>query len=564
MRLEDIQYIRFNMTFVKKQFEDLFELFGKSKEFEKTNRVFLEINALRDEIETTMNLVRIRFSQNTKDDFYSKENNYIDEVSPIYDGIVHEYFQLLVNSEFKDELVKEHGQQLMTLAKLQLKTFSQEIIPNLMIENQLCSAYQKLSGSAEFDYKGKTLSMSQMGSYLSDDNREVRLESRHLVMAFYEKNESEYDRIYDELVKIRTEIAHQLGYDDYVQLGYDRYARSDYDHTMVKDFRDAVHEHIVPVAEELASKQQKRLGLDKLSFIDEPLLFKTGNAKPQGNPEWIISQGDKVFSALGCQTGDCYKKMNEQGLLDLVARKGKSGGGYCEYLNTHQMPFIFSNFNGTSGDIDILTHEFGHAFQVYQTRDFAVTDYHWPTSEACEVHSTAMEYMTWPSMNLFFNEDADKYRFTHLSTSIGFIPYIVTVDEFQHFVYENPKASPTERKEKWREIEKKYMPHKEYEDFDFYNRGGTFFRQSHIFTIPFYYIEYALAKICAYQFWRDSRNDFNATWDRYIKLCQLGGKHSFLELLSRSGVKSPFKKDTIKNLMPEIIGYFDQIDDSKM
>ena len=564
MKLDDIQYMRFNITFVKKQFEELFDLFSTSNNFEETNRVFLDINTLRDEIETTMNLVRIRFSQNTKDEFYSKENNYIDEVSPIYDGIVHEYFQLLVKSEFKEELIIEHGQQLMTLAELQLKTFSQDIIPNLMIENQLCSAYQKLSGSAEFDYNNKTLSMSQMGTYLSDDNRDVRLESRRLVMGFYEKNESEYDRIYDELVKIRTEIAHQLGYENYTQLGYDRYARSDYDHTMVAKFRDAVHEHIVPVAEKLALRQQNRLGLDKLSFIDEPLLFKTGNAKPKGNPEWIISQGDKVFSALGNETSECYKKMNEQGLLDLVARQGKSGGGYCEYLNTHQMPFIFSNFNGTSGDIDILTHEFGHAFQVYQTREFAVTDYHWATSEACEVHSTAMEYITWPSMNLFFNEDADKYRFTHLSTSIGFIPYIVTVDEFQYFVYENPNVSPTERKQKWREIEKKYMPHKDYEDFDFYSRGGTFFRQSHIFTIPFYYIEYALAKVCAYQFWRDSRADFDSTWNRYMDLCQLGGKYSFLELLRRSGIESPFEKDTLKNLMPEIIGYFNQVDDSKM
>ncbi len=564
MKLKDIQYVRFNMTYVKKQFDGLFDSFKNAKNFEGTNRAFLEINELRDEIETTMNLVRIRFSQNTKDEFYSNENNYIDEISPIYDGIISEYFKILVHNEFKENLIEEHGQQLFTLAELQLKTFSEEIIPNLKIENQLCSEYQKLSGSAEINYKGKILSMSQMGSYLSNDDREIRLESRSLVMEFYEQNESEYDRIYDELVKVRTNIAHQLGYENFVQLGYDRYARSDYDHKMVAKFRDAVHEYIVPVAEKLAKKQQDRLGLDKLSFIDDPLLFKSGNARPKGDPEWIISQGDKVFSSLGYETSECYKKMNEQGLLDLVARQGKSGGGYCEYLNTHQMPFIFSNFNGTSGDIDILTHEFGHAFQVYQTRNFDVTDYHWATSEACEVHSTAMEYITWPSMEHFFNEDADKYRFTHLSTSIGFIPYIVTVDEFQHFVYDNPNASPLERKSKWREIEKKYMPHKEYEDFDFYNRGGTFFRQSHIFTIPFYYIEYALAKICAYQFWRDSRNDFDSTWDRYINLCQLGGKFSFLDLLSKSGVDSPFENDTIKNLMPEINNFFDSIDDSKM
>lgn len=564
MKLNDIQYIRFDIDYVKEQFNELFKTFKNAKQFEDAHDTFLEINALRDRTETTMNLVRIRFSQDTTNGFYEKENDYIDEISPVYDGIIHRYYEHLVETPYKDSFLKIHGQQLFTLANLQLKTFSEAIMPELMIENQLSSAYQKLSGSAEFDYKNEKLSMSQLGAYLSDDNRSVRLEARYLVMGFYEKNEAEYDRIYHELVQVRTKIAKKLGYENYVQLGYDRYARSDYDHEMVAEFRNQVFEHIVPVAEDLAKRQQKRLGLDKLSFIDEALLFDTGNAKPKGSPEWIINKGYDVFSAFGEETTECYTKMHEGGLLDLVARKGKSGGGYCEYLNAYQMPFIFSNFNGTSGDIDILTHEFGHAFQVYQTKDFVVPEYHWATSEACEVHSTAMEYLTWPSMHHFFDDDAEKYRFTHLSTSLGFVPYIVTVDEFQHFVYENPEATPLERKTKWREVEKKYMPHKDYEDFEFYNRGGTFFRQSHIFTIPFYYIEYALAKVCAYQFWRDSREDYDMTWERYLKLCKLGGQYSFLELLKKAGVDSPFDQDTIKNIMPEMIKYLNSVDDNQL
>ncbi len=564
MKLEEIKYERFDIEQIKNEMNELLKQFTLALSYEKARNVFVEINKLRDDTETTMNLVRVRFSQDTRDNFYKLENDYVDSASPIYDGIVHKYYQTIMSSKFLTDFKNEFGEQLFVLAELQLKTFSDNILDDLKYENQLTSQYQQLSGSAEFTFDGKLMSMSQMGSYLTSDDRDTRVASRQLVMSFYEENESKYDEIYHNLVQVRTGIAHKLGYDNFVQLGYDRYARSDYDSQDVKQFRKAVLDHVVPVATSLAERQKNRLGLNNLDFIDDVLLFKTGNARPAGDPDWIVDQGNKVFSSLSNDASVCYNKMQSAGLLDLVARKGKSGGGYCEYLNTYQMPFIFSNFNGTSGDIDILTHEFGHAFQVYQTREFLVPEYHWPTSEACEVHSTSMEFLTWHKMHDFFGDDDEKYRFTHLSTSVAFIPYIVTVDEFQHYVYENPEVTPKERKDMWRTIEKKYMPSKDYSDYDFYNRGGTFFRQSHIFTIPFYYIEYALAKVCAYQLWADSRVNFDETWKRYIKLCELGGTKSFLSLLKEVDIHNPFDPKTIETVMPKILSYLNKIDDAKL
>jgi M3 family oligoendopeptidase len=564
MKLEEIKYERFDINQIENEISDLITQMSSAKSYEKAKECFLRINRLRDNTETTMNLVRVRFSQDTRDEFYKLENDYVDSVSPLYDGIVHKYYQAITGTDFLDDFKKEFGEQLFVLAELQLKTFNESILEELKYENQLCSQYQQLSGSAEFNFDGQQMSMSQMGGYITSDDRETRVASRKLVMSFYEKNEAKYDEIYHNLVQVRTDIAKKLGYDNYVQLGYDRYARSDYNAKDVKRFREAVFNHVVPVATSLAERQKNRLGLESLDFIDDVLLFKTGNARPAGNPDWIVEQGNKVFSSLSEDASTCYNKMQDAGLLDLVARKGKSGGGYCEYLNTYQMPFIFSNFNGTSGDIDILTHEFGHAFQVYQTRDFVIPEYHWPTSEACEVHSTSMEFLTWEKMHEFFGEDDEKYRFTHLSTSVAFIPYITTVDEFQHYVYENPEVTPKERKDMWRTIEKKYMPSKDYSDYDFYNRGGTFFRQSHIFTIPFYYIEYALAKVCAYQLWADSRDDFDETWKRYIELCQLGGTKSFLSLLKEVDIDSPFDPKTIEQVMPKILSYLNKIDDAKL
>ena len=228
------------------------------------------------------------------------------------------------------------------------------------------------------------------------------------------------------------------------------------------------------------------------------------------------------------------------------------------------MPFIFSNFNGTSGDIDVLTHEAGHAFQVYCSKDYQIPEYHWPTYEACEIHSMSMEFFTWPWMELFFKEDTAKYRFTHLSEALLFIPYGVTVDEFQHFVYAHPEASPQDRKAAWREIEKKYLPHRDYEDNDYLERGGYWHQQGHIFGDPFYYIDYTLAQICAFQFWKRSRENRETAWADYLRLCQAGGSQSFLELVGLANLISPFEDGCIASVVKVIEDWLDGVDDSEL
>ena len=244
------------------------------------------------------------------------------------------------------------------------------------------------------------------------------------------------------------------------ELGYARMLRSDYNSDMVADFRKQVEKYIVPIATSLKERQKKRLGIKTLNYYDEAINFRSGNAKPKGNPEWILKKGEKMYSQLSKETGEYFNYMVKHELLDLVTKKGKAGGGYCTYISKYKAPFIFSNFNGTSGDVDVLTHEAGHAFQVYSSMGFKVPEYYWPTSESAEIHSMSMELLTWPWMKLFFEEEADKYKFAHLSSALQFIPYGVSVDEFQHFVYENPDATPKERNHVWREIEKKYLPHR--------------------------------------------------------------------------------------------------------
>jgi len=248
--------------------------------------------------------------------------------------------------------------------------------------------------------------------------------------------------------------------------------------------------------------------------------------------------------------------------MDQINRKGKATGGYCTYIGAFQSPFIFSNFNGTSGDIDVLTHEAGHAFQVYSSRNIGINEYNWPTYEACEIHSMSMEFFTWPWMSLFFEEDTEKYWFSHLANAICFLPYGVAVDEFQHVVYENPDLSPQARNKAWKAIEQKYLPHRDYDGQSYLESGAYWQKQTHIFASPFYYIDYTLAQICAFQFWSRDRNDHATAWKDYVSLCQQGGSRSFLELVKLAGLESPFQPGCLQQVMEPLKSWLEKVDDS--
>ena len=564
MVFSNYQYIRPDVEGLRTALYQLFNSFERATSFKEQDDIMVEINKLRSEFESMEAIVHIRHTNNTMDEYYEKENDYIDEVRPIYEGLISKYYELLIASKFREDLEKKWGKQLFTYAELKLKTFKDEIIEDLQNENKLASQYTKLRASAKIHFKGEERNLAQMEPFTQSMDRGERKAAQEAVTSFFEKNELAFDQIYDDLVNIRHQIAKKLGYENYVSLGYDRLIRSDYDASMVANYRRQVLESIVPVATKLRARQQHRLQLVDLKYYDEPLEFLTGNATPKGEADWIINNGKRMYSEMSEETKEFFNFMLQHELLDLVAKKGKAGGGYCTYINKYKAPFIFSNFNGTSGDVDVLTHEAGHAFQVYCSRDYKVPEYIWPTLEACEIHSMSMEFLAWPWMNLFFQEDEEKYRFSHISGALLFIPYGVLVDEFQHWVYENPEVTPAERKGKWRELEKKYLPHRDYVDNDFLSRGGYWFKQGHIFSDPFYYIDYTLAQICAFQFWTKSNLNRESAWADYLTLCNAGGSKSFLELVELASLKNPFKDDCIKNVIEPIQQWLDTIEDEKL
>ena len=564
MKFNEYKYEHLDLEKIKKEFSELIESFEKAENVEGQVNAFDEIIKLRNHIETMQTLVSVRHSIDTNDEFYDKENEYMDEISPILFGFTNDFYKALVNSKFKDELIQKYGKFLFDLAENTLKTFSPEIIPDAQEENRLSSKYSKLIASAKIDFDGKELNLSQMVPYTQSKDRNIRFEAAKKVAQFFSENQDEFDNIYDSLVKVRTRMAQKMGYKNFVEFGYKQLSRLEYNAKMVEGYRKQVLENIVPLHTELRERQGKRLGVDKLKFYDEAIKFNSGNADPHGSPEWILNNGKTMYKELSKETDEFFTFMTENNLLDLLSKKGKMSGGYCTYIPEHKAPFIFANFNGTSHDIDVLTHEAGHAFQVYQSRGFEVPEYLWPSYEACEIHSMSMEFLTWPWMDLFFENDTDKYKFIHLSEALLFIPYGVTVDEFQHWVYENPEATPKERREKWIEIEKKYLPTRDYGEVEELKNGIFWFRQGHIFSSPFYYIDYTLAQVCAFQFWIKSRENREKAWQDYLNLCKLGGSKPFFELMKSANLKNPFEEGTLAFVIPKIKEYLDNVDDMNL
>lgn len=559
---KDYEYKRPNLEQDKATFQVLLTKFKEASSVEEQNEAIENINAFRNDYSTHANLVYIRASIDTNDEFYQKERDYFDETNPEIEEMVTEYYKELVASPFRNELEAKWGNQLFDLADFQIKAFSPEIISLMQKENKLSSDYSKLVASAQVEFNGETLTLAQLGPYAESTDRDTRKKAKETSSGFFHENEAKFDDLYDQLVKVRHEIATTLGYKNFVELGYIRMNRIDYNAEMVKKFRDQVRDFIVPVATKLYERQAKRIGVDSLKYYDEPFNFLSGNATPQGSPEWIVENGKKMYEELSPETAEFFQFMIDRDLMDLVAKKGKEAGGYCTFIDNYESPYIFSNFNGTSGDIDVLTHEAGHAFQVYTSRNIGIPEYVWPTFESCEIHSMSMEFFTWPWMELFFKDQTDKYKFAHLSSGLLFLPYGVAVDEFQHAVYENPEMTPAERKAAWKKIEEIYLPHLDYDGNSYYETGGFWQRQAHIYASPFYYIDYTLAQICAFQFWKRSREDQESAWKDYLHLCKLGGSKSFTKLVAEANLISPFEDGCVESVISSIEEYLNSVDDS--
>lgn len=494
-------------------------------------------------------LAYLKFSQDTTNEGYVKERELADELSPQFKDLNTQVQKKLLSDKHREAVQASLGDQALALWRCEIATFAPEIQEDLIREAKLGAEYTALKASAKVEFRGESHSLPKMGKFLTDADRETRHEASRAYWAWFEENAAQIDRIYDDLVKLRHQIARKLGFQDFIELGYTRMQRIDYDKNDVENFRAQVREHLVPLVSKLRQRQRQELGVEALMWWDQDMHGAGGNPEPQGDLDWIVAQTQEVFDQLHPALAQFYQMMRQRDLMDLPSREGKAGGGFCTWFGTYGSPYIFANFNGTQGDVRVLIHELGHAFQAWSSRHLEPIDVVWPTYEACEIHSMGLEHLTYSQMHHLFGEDAARYRRIHLTEALTFIPYGVAVDHFQHLVYEKPEATPAERRQMWQQVEQMYLPWMDAGDLAHLQEGGLWHRQAHIFGMPFYYIDYTLAETCALQYWAWSQKDLEEALDSYVKLCGRGGSQPFQALARSAGLTSPFDQGCLTDII---------------
>ncbi len=553
MKFSEMPYTRPDTDRIRAQYDELIARFKAAKSADEQIAIISEEETLKNHFFTEATLVSIRNSVNTKDEFYDKENEYIDENSPFISEKIQEFTDALLASSFRSELEAHYGKLLFTNYEIAARCFDPKIIPLMQEENKLVSAYQKLYGSALVDFDGKKLPLPMLAPYKESSDRDVRRAAFEADGKFFDEHRAEFDDLFDKLVKVRTKIAHELGYENFVKLGYDRLGRNCYGPEQVAKFREAIARDAVPVVAEVKELQRKRIGVDTLMLYDNGFTFIDGTAKPEGTSDDILAAGKKMYHELSPETAEFIDFMYDNELLDVLSKDGKAPGGYCTFIPDYKSPFIFSNFNGTAGDVDVLTHEAGHAFQAYRAAKLGITgDLANPTMETCECHSMSMEFLTSEYHNLFFGKNTAKYELSHAEDAFCFIPYGCMVDEFQHRMYENPDLTPEQRNEVWASLEKKYRPYLHTEGLPFYGRGAGWQRQLHIYMYPLYYIDYCMAQTVAFQFWLAYMKNKEDAWKRYLAFTDKAGTKTFEEVVSEAGLFLPYEDGGMKKICESV------------
>ncbi len=549
MKFPEMPYERPDMDEVKQHLASLTAALGAAKTYDEAKQVFLEEEKLSSHIQTLYALAYIRHSIDTRDAYYDGEMKFWNAAMPDLGETSQAWTRAMLDSAFRPDFTREYGDVMFRNAEIEFRSFSPAIVPELREENDLTQEYEKLLASAQIPFEGKTYTIAQLFPFKNDPDDARRLAAWQAEGTWYREHREALDGIYDRLVHLRDAMGRKLGYENYIPLGYDRMGRNCYTKENVEKFRAAVRKYVVPLADGIYREQAKRLGKTyPMNFADNALAFRSGNPTPVLDADGILAHAREFYDALSPETGAFFRMMLENQLLDVLSTEGKAGGGYCEEIREYGVPFIFANFNGTRDDVETVTHEAGHAFAAYLNRDRIPATTALPTLEGCEVHSMSMEFLAWNWAEGFFGADTRKFYYSHLSGALTFIPYGTMVDHFQHIVYEQPNLTPAERHAVWKQLLGEYMPWVKLGDIPFYGDGEGWQRQHHIYSSPFYYIDYCLAQTVALEIWAKMQKSLPEAWDAYMAYTRQGGCRVFTDLLREAGLDSPFDEKCLSGV----------------
>ena len=522
-------------------------------------RLYYEQSEAFAEYNTAANLANIHYTCDTRDAYWKAEQDFFDANGPAVTNASVEISRAFLANPHVDALTEKFGTTCVAGMKNAILSMDDRTVELQQQFNALVSRYQQIYGGALVELDGKQLTIPQLGPYKEDLDPAVRRAAYEAEAGYFDAHRTELDELYGQIVQNLNAQARVMGYHDYSELSYVRMNRIGYGPEEIRKFRDQVANDVVPQLQKVMALRAKRTGIARPTFTDLPIMFKDGNPKPIPGYKARMDAARTMYHELSPETAEFIDFMQENELFDVESRPGKMSGGYMTSLPSYKAPFIFANWNDTSGDVDVLTHECGHAFEGYVAeRDPAIpADLECPGMESAEIHSMAMEFLTAPWHHLLFGRDTDKYALLHAEDSFVFLAYGCEVDEFQHIMYQNPDLTPDERNAEWLKLEKKYRPWIDFDNLPFYGRGAGWQRQLHIYECPFYYIDYCLSTMAALQFFLLSLTDHKDAWERYLRLVRRAGTASYTELLETAGLKVPFEEGSIKGIAQQMTDWLE-------
>ena len=555
----EIEYKRPDFPKLKRDIKRHLRLLRHAQDYAEAKSRYHAMETLFGDAMTMGTVATIRNTLDTTDAFYDAEVKALDRAQAMLMPLQKKLDKALLGSRFRPDFIAEFGEQMFFLMEQELRLLSNKIIFDRIREASLGNDYRKLAAGCKVSFMGEDCNFYGLLKHMESPDRDERKAAYLAWAKLYEGISVKLDALYDKLIAVRLRMAKKLGLKDYIDMAYLDMGRSDYTREDVAAFREQVLRVIVPVVSRYKAQQAKRIGVDTLRYYDESFIFPDGNADPVGGEDVLVPIAQNMYRTLSEETGGFFDFMCEHKLFDLETRPGKHLGGYCTDLIAFRAPYIFSNFNGTAEDVGVLTHEAGHAFAGFTAaKHQPILNYISSSAEICEIHSMSMELFTTPWLaDLFGKEQAEKARFTHLMETISVIPYLVSVDEFQHRVFENPTMTAQERRAVWRGIERKYQPWRDYDGVPFLEEGGFWMQKQHVFLYPFYYIDYAIAQTCAFQFYGKMKQDRAAAWEQYLRLCKAGGSLGYNGLLALAGLENPLHEGVVERAAAHVIAELD-------
>ena len=483
---------------------------------------------------------------------------FVSEIQPKIAPAGHELNKKAYNNPYLKELAKEEGFDILIRDMVEeIKLFRQENIP-LLTEVQIkTQRYGAISGAMSVELNGQELTLQQAGVRLQSTNREERKEAYLAIQERRGQDAENLDLLFDELVALRHQIAQNAGFPNFRDYMFHALHRFNYKPSDCFQFHDSVSEYVVPLLDEIARKRKESLKVDKLSPWDKIVDIEGRDAlKPFQSAQELLENTIEVFARLRPDLGEKLAVMKEMQHLDLESRKNKAPGGYNYPLSETGVPFIFMNATSTLRDLITLIHEGGHALHSFATRDLELNDFKNTPSEVAELASMSIELISMDHWDLFFptKEELKRAKMEHLEQVIETFPWVMIIDKFQHWIYENPTHSATERITAWNEIFDQFNDNiTDWSGLEQY-KNQMWHKQLHLYEVPFYYIEYAMAQLGAIAVWKNYREDKQKGLNDYLAALKLGNMKTIPNVYTAANIKFDFSKTYIKELMEFVQG----------